>query len=688
MKAMSKKTLVKEQTLLLRDLENAAIYDKKRNYFLQRALNKYITFNHLYGIAFIRFSPLLPNGYTVIYVGKQKEAFMKWIEPLLSDNFDDTMIQLANSPPKQPLENGELTPFDNCILLRWDIRNRTQDESLTNLLYEGLKAVTYVELKEAHYFYEEGVPFDEDVTKAIQEKDRDGIIELLSMTKLMSDSDITFWGEADSRELEVDLHIGSKHKDFGFLLPVGEGIGGLAAKNKTVLQVPDYKNCPYRYKDVSDTVDSEKIRTVFALPLKDKEQNTSGILYIGNRTINPLPLEKKFLLLRLGNQLEPLVKRKEITHFFKSSEKETFFRQKKAELRKIGQTAKQVDEVTDWLATFLKGDVLLIDSERKPFNKEEIVERNRTKQFYSFPLEQFERNLGKLYIWTNVKLPIDNFWPDLIDDVIHTIFIIHERNERYYYLADLERSQWLHNMLQPTINEEIQYQKGVKLQLPVDEGEIWVFHCKTDSEVLSMEKKMALEDLALRYVRQPIYFNGSTGFMIFNRPTIKKPAQFRDELLKIVPVETWLIHGAMYRSFDEMHHHLTQLNSLIETTIHNKRDKYVLTYKQFGLDYLLSNPRVATEIQSFANEMLKPILQYDKEHNSDLTETLALSLVHKSPSVVAEKLYVHPNTVHYRVNRAKQLLKIDETDVKNEIALTFAAYAWLYKQSRTRELEE
>src|SRR5699024_2133440 len=169
--------------------------------------------------------------------------------------------------------------------------------------------------------------------------------------------------------------------------------------------------------------------------------------------------------------------------------------------------------------------------------------------------------------------------------------------------------------------------------------------CDTESEVVSIDKTTALEDVALRYVSQPIYFNGSTGFMTFHRPTIKKPAQFRDELLKIVPVETWLIHGAMYRSFDEMHHHLTQLNSLIETTIHNKRDKYVLTYKQFGLDYLLSNPRVATEIQSFANEMLKPILQYDKEHNSDLTETLALSLVHKPPSVEAETLYRHPKHV-------------------------------------------
>ncbi len=685
MEALPKKASTEKQALLLRELEAAAVHEHRRDYFLQRALKKYMIFNSLQAILFLRFSPQLEGGYRINYVGQQRDTVMKEIQPLLADSLEETLLRLSNTLMSKTLEEGTLVPFEHSLILRWDLQSRRQDPSLTNLLYEGLKAVTYVELTEANYFNDQGLPFDNEVTKAIQAKDRDGLIELLTMTKVMSDSDITFWGEADSREVEVGLHIGSKNDDFGFLLPVGEGIGGLVAKSKSVLQVPDYKNCPYRYKDVSDTVDSEKIRTVFALPLKDKQENTSGILYIGNRTINPLPLNKKFLLLRLGHQLEPLVKRKEITHFFTSSDKEVFLQKKKNELRKIGQSATQVTTVCDWLANFLKGEVRLIKDESSLKKQQLLQEMKPYKHFYTFSLTQFDQPLGELLIWTNIRLPLPNFWPDLIEDVIHTIFIVHERSERYYYLTDLERSQWLHNMLQPTINEKTQYDKGVKLQIPVDEGEIWAFYCKTDSGNIPMDKKLLLEELALRYVRQPIYFHGTTGFILFDRPALKKPAQFRNEILQIVPAETWLIHGALYRSFKDLHRHLLQLHELLETSVRKKLEDYVLTYQQFGLDYLLSNPLVIEEIQAFTAQMLKPLLEYDKEHDSELTETLALSLVYKSPSVVAKKLFIHPNTVHYRVNRAKQLLEIDESDVKNELALTFAAYAWLYEQEKYKQ---
>src|SRR5690625_1585267 len=195
----------------------------------------------------------------------------------------------------------------------------------------------------------------------------------------MTDSDITLWGDTNSRQVEVDMHIGSRDGRFGFLLPLGKGIGGLAAQNKIVLQVADYRNCEYRYGDVSVAVDHEKIRTVFALPLKDKEKNTSGILYVGNRTVNPLPLEKRFLLLRLGNQLEPIVRRKEISQFSTHSERKHFFKQKKAELRHLGQTANDVHEVTRWLANFLQGHVELTESDMETYDIA-MTKENEAKQ--------------------------------------------------------------------------------------------------------------------------------------------------------------------------------------------------------------------------------------------------------------------------------------------------------------------
>src|SRR5699024_2962317 len=144
--------------------------------------------------------------------------------------------------------------------------------------------------------------------------------------------------------------------------------------------------------------------------------------------VNPLPLDKKFLLLRLGNQLEPIVKRKEIKPFFTSIERNTFFKQKRAELRESGKTARNFDIIETWLSSWLKGDALLIDAEGNPYCREsEIPHETLTKQLYTYPIMHNERNLGTLSIKTNVKLPLEDHWPDLIDDVIHTIIIIQER---------------------------------------------------------------------------------------------------------------------------------------------------------------------------------------------------------------------------------------------------------------------
>src|SRR5699024_9643532 len=504
--------------------------------------------------------------------------------------------------------------------------------------------------------------------------------------KSMTKSDITFWGEADSRQVEVDMHIGSRNSDFGFLLPLGEGIGGLAAAKQTVLQVPDYQNCAYRYENVSGTVDDEKIRTVFALPLKDNDSNTSGILYVGNRTVNPLPLHKKFLLLRLGNQLEPIVKHNEVKQFFTTMEKDNFFKQEKSSLREIGQSARSFTEVERWLAKLLQGDVLIIDAEGKPYQISETTKAKReVREAYSYPLTYNERNLGTLYIWTNIKLPLERHWPDLIDDVMHTIFIINERNERYYHLAELERSQWIYNMLQQANDRKAQYEKGVKLRVPVDEGEVWAFHLNKTSEFLSLEEKIALEEISLHYLRQPIYYNGTSGYIFFDRAAKCSAEHFRNKLLTVNAVETWLIHGATYRSFEELQIALSQVDTLLKNALYNQTSDYVLSFDQFGLDNLLSNPRVADELQSFAQNMLQTVIAYDEKNDSDLTKTLALSLIYKSPTKVAKKLFIHPNTVHYRVNRAKQSLKLDLDDVHQEIALTFASYTWLFEQGLINE---
>lgn len=666
----------KVKSLMMRDLELAAMDFEKRNYFIHRALTKYVYLENLQAIAYIRFSPLFTKGYETVYVGREKELFDQHIQPFIRNNIQDTMLNLTDSN-KQFIKQAKLTKDQNSIIFTWPSNIKTHHKALEELLLAGLQAISYTEAKEHDYFYDIGTPFDKETARAIQAKDHDGLVELLSLTKQMTNSDITFWGDTNSKQVAVDMHIGSYHDDFSFLLPVGKGIGGLVAESKSVLQVSDYKNCPYRYKDVSPEVDREDIRTVFALPLKDKEQNTSGVLYIGNRTVNPLPLEKKFLLLRLGYQLEPLIKRKEIRHFFTPRDKDLFFQSKKAELREIGQTATDFKEVEIWLSKLVKGEVIYFDEDHLPYKQTKALPKEAAA--YTFPINYRDRHLGSLKIWTEISLPLPN-WPDLLEDITHTLLLVHERNERYYHLAELKRSQWIYNMLQKNMNVNIQYEKGVKLHIPVDQGELWAFHIQVEEERLSLNQKMKLDDIVLKHFRKPIYFSGTTGYILFDRKPTCTAEELRNELLSVLPKETWLVHGATYSTFKQLHTVLIQVKSLLKKSVLKNNDEYVITFERFGLDNLLNNPEVSDNLVNFAERILEPVLQYDKENQTELTITLTLSLVYHSPSKVARQLYIHPNTVHYRVNRAKELLNINLNHVKNELTLTFASYIWLFEQ--------
>src|SRR5699024_1135757 len=171
---------------------------------------------------------------------------------------------------------------------------------------EYLQAIAYIERNESLYFYKDSRPFDHDLTQAIKYKNADGLSELSFTTKMVSQSDFVFWRDANSSLVEVSSHLGSLDSQFGLVLPIGHGTGGQVAQHQNLIQVSDYRNCAYRDIEVSSAVDGEDVRSVLALPIKDHEAHTSGVLYVSNRHIKPFSLHTKLMLLRLGQGIEPL----------------------------------------------------------------------------------------------------------------------------------------------------------------------------------------------------------------------------------------------------------------------------------------------------------------------------------------------------------------------------------------------
>src|SRR5699024_3173706 len=193
---------------------------------------------------------------------------------------------------------------------------------------------------------------------AIKYKNADGLSELLFTTKMVSQSDFVFWGDANSSLVEVSSHLGSLDSQFGFELPIGHGFGGQVAQHQNLIQVSDYRNRDYRDNELRATDDGEDARRVPPLPIKDHEAHNSGVLYVRNRDIQTFSIHTKHMLLRLGQGIEPLTKQKKSQSYFVNSRHSNVIQYKKQELRKLTEHARKTEEITTWLAEFLNGKVI------------------------------------------------------------------------------------------------------------------------------------------------------------------------------------------------------------------------------------------------------------------------------------------------------------------------------------------
>ena len=78
-------------------------------------------------------------------------------------------------------------------------------------------------------------------------------------------------------------------------------------------------------------------------------------------------------------------------------------------------------------------------------------------------------------------------------------------------------------------------------------------------------------------------------------------------------------------------------------------------------------------LADFYHPGIVAIQDYDKAHNTNFLETLRLYLIHiDNPGAIAKQLYIHKNTVFYRIAKLKEQfhLNLDDGDERFKIHLT------------------
>ena len=88
-------------------------------------------------------------------------------------------------------------------------------------------------------------------------------------------------------------------------------------------------------------------------------------------------------------------------------------------------------------------------------------------------------------------------------------------------------------------------------------------------------------------------------------------------------------------------------------------------YAELGLYRLLAGLRDREELVHFYEETLGPLDRYDREHNTELLRTLQVFFDHHgNASQTAKALFVHRNTLNYRLRRIGEITDLDLGDAE------------------------
>ncbi|WP_449537938.1 helix-turn-helix domain-containing protein [Ferdinandcohnia sp. Marseille-Q9671] len=136
------------------------------------------------------------------------------------------------------------------------------------------------------------------------------------------------------------------------------------------------------------------------------------------------------------------------------------------------------------------------------------------------------------------------------------------------------------------------------------------------------------------------------------------------------------LRAGLGRSFTELTDIHSSLNDSLKCIEYikqiDKNNVQYATYQDLGVFRLFLNVETQ-ELESYLHMNLKKILDYDEMNNAELAKTLEWYLAYNhNTKKTAQELFVHENTIKYRINSIKKLLEIEEITGEKGLELYIA----------------
>ncbi len=130
--------------------------------------------------------------------------------------------------------------------------------------------------------------------------------------------------------------------------------------------------------------------------------------------------------------------------------------------------------------------------------------------------------------------------------------------------------------------------------------------------------------------------------------------------------------GNLYDSARYLHRSFQEARSALELGQLFNNPLRLVSFQDLGIMRLLHRLD-RQELEDYRSEVLGPLLKFDKESNLALEETLlAYFACNTDLNAAGEKLYLHPNTLRYRLKKASEILGRDLSSLENQVNLFLA----------------
>jgi purine catabolism regulator len=146
---------------------------------------------------------------------------------------------------------------------------------------------------------------------------------------------------------------------------------------------------------------------------------------------------------------------------------------------------------------------------------------------------------------------------------------------------------------------------------------------------------------------------------------------------KIPDIDFYLGLGSMVEKLSQINESYTQAVRAVDAGMKVHPDRHIIYYQDIYVEDILFSIGQHPALNMLYNSLLQPVYQYDIENGTQLFKTLeAIVRFGGNTRKVSEELFLHRNSVNYRLDRIQTILGVDLFNPEIRLRLDLLFRAW------------